>query len=241
MPEINKLRSLTPFEQHCERWGRGCGSALCKLPGVRVLLCRGSVPCDVLFCGEAPGESENLVGRPFVGPAGKLLDQIVARSLAGWQIPGTVGPGYNGVTCAFTNIVACIPRDPETGGKASEPLPDEIRQCGQRLAEFIALARPRLVVAVGALAAEWLGGKAYQGKRGPYLPAEAISGAALDDPGSLRAALERRPRPAARGIPLVSIDHPAYLLRLNVAMRGLALQRAVVTLRTAVEDMLENQ
>jgi uracil-DNA glycosylase len=63
-----------------------------------VVLCRGRLPCDVLFVGEAPGVSEDVLGRPFVGPAGKLLDTIVERALDGQY------------DCAMTNLVACIPK-----------------------------------------------------------------------------------------------------------------------------------
>lgn len=183
-----------------------------------MVFCRGSLPCDVLFCGEAPGESENVIGQPFVGPAGKLMDYIVARALEDYQAPGTEGPGYNSVRWAFTNVVACIPRDPESGGKAGEPTPDEIRACKGRLAEMVAIARPRLVVAVGTLARDWLDGKMMSSKRSPYAP--------LADAGYSGK--------------VASVDHPAYILRLNVAMKGLAVQRAVVAIRSAVEEMMES-
>jgi uracil-DNA glycosylase family 4 len=73
---------MTRFQLFCQKWGEGCGSTQCAGAN-RVVLVRGSVPCDVLFIGEAPGQSEDVVGRPFVGPAGKLLDRIIEDALSG--------------------------------------------------------------------------------------------------------------------------------------------------------------
>jgi uracil-DNA glycosylase len=49
------------------------------------VLAKGKLPCDVLFVGEAPGESEDVTGTPFIGPAGRLLDEMIAN--AGYNRP----------------------------------------------------------------------------------------------------------------------------------------------------------
>lgn len=104
-----------------------------------MVLARGTVPCDVLFVGEAPGVSEDVVGKPFVGPAGKLLDRIIDQSgLA------------NHCTYALTNLICCIPR--EDGSKAGEPSEESILSCRQRLIEFVYLCHPKLIICVGSLA-----------------------------------------------------------------------------------------
>jgi DNA polymerase len=183
------------FQLHCERWSNGCGSELCA-HARKVVLCRGNVPCDVLFIGEAPGESENVIGLPFVGPAGRLLDQVIRQS-------GLAGSGLH---YAMTNLVACVPRDEDGGGKIAEPPDDAVRQCGLRLVEFVALCNPMLVVCVGKLAQGWL------------------------DPGYKHAIkLER-------AVPMIDITHPAAILRANVAQKGLMVQRCVVALRNAIEE-----
>jgi uracil-DNA glycosylase len=69
------------WAEFLQGWGRGCGSNLCPLAR-KVVLARGTLPCDVLFIGEGPGVSEDVTGRPFVGPAGSLLDHIVNTALA---------------------------------------------------------------------------------------------------------------------------------------------------------------
>lgn len=207
-PSDRQQRSA--YATHVIRWADGCGAGIC--PGARRCLARGQVPCDVLFIGEAPGESENIIGQPFVGPAGHLLDRIIAEA----------GPGYSQLherdkkerwtstlSYAITNMVACVPRD-EEGAKTSEPSVEEVKSCAPRLQEFIRICdqgqRLKLIVCVGKVAEDWLDPKAH-----------------------IRVKLHR-------DIPQVAIDHPAGIMRDNVANRGLRVQRAVVILRTALEE-----
>jgi len=129
---------MTPLEQHVETW-KGCMCCPLAFQRGRIVLGRGDVPCDVLFIGEAPGSSEDSLGVPFVGPAGHLLDQIVERS-----VPG-------GLRVAYTNLVACYPAEAKAAG-ANEPAPAEVEACRPRLEQFIAIAKPRLIVRVGKLA-----------------------------------------------------------------------------------------
>ena len=56
---------LTLYERHKQRWADGCGDRCCDL-AKRIVFARGTVPCDVLFLGEGPGESENIIGRTFI-------------------------------------------------------------------------------------------------------------------------------------------------------------------------------
>lgn len=133
---------MTPFQLHRERWYTGCGSDQCEAAR-HIVLARGVIPCDVLFIGEAPGESEDVVGQPFIGPAGKLLDDIINRSK-----PGKL-------RIAWSNVVACIPRVAVLV-KASEPSKEQIESCRPRLREMIELAKPRQIVAVGEIADKYV-------------------------------------------------------------------------------------
>jgi uracil-DNA glycosylase family 4 len=199
---------MTRFQLFYQRWGEGCGSTQCARAN-RVVLVRGSIPCDILFIGEAPGQSEDVIGRPFVGPAGKLLDRIIEDALSGItaneSVPKTLGKDRPS-KLAFTNIVGCIPRE-ENGDKATEPDYDQIMACRPRLEEFVRLADPKLVVAVGALARDY-------------------TDQTVKDSCRLHT-----------GIRKCEIVHPAAILRANVAARGLMVQRATVTLRNAVEEL----
>jgi len=118
----------------------------CELCDVRrkTVLARGKLPCDVLFIGEAPGQSEDVLGKPFVGPAGKLLDVTIEQA------------GGSEVRLAFTNLVCCIPKDELGGNKINEPHKEHIQACSERLLEFIRVAKPCAFVCVGKLAAKWL-------------------------------------------------------------------------------------
>lgn len=141
---------MTPHDAwlaHVERWKDCTRCGLCHQRS-NIVLARGVVPCDVLFVGEAPGQSEDASGLPFKGPAGHLLDDIVTRA---------VSPGIN---CAYTNLVACYPREAKARGE-NEPEHHEILVCRPRLMEFIAIARPRLIVRVGTLAQNYLEHDAY--------------------------------------------------------------------------------
>lgn len=187
----------TLYQVHENKW-KGC--TRCSLHETRKKVClfRGTIPCDMLFVGEAPGVSENLLGQPFVGPAGKLLDEIIKDGFSGAE----------GISYALTNLIGCIPLD-EDGQKTAEPEPDAIEACAPRVQEFVRLAEPQVIVTVGTLSRDYLS-------------------------------------PAARGwkievdpkIKQIHIVHPAAILRMNVAQRGLAVQRCVVTLGNAAENLI---
>jgi uracil-DNA glycosylase family 4 len=186
----------TKYQAFVARWEGGCDSDLCAR-AKHVVLAKGKVPCDILFVGEAPGESEDVVGVPFVGPEGKLLDRIVSKAI----------PAESKVRLAFTNLVGCIPRDEESNNKAAEPDADDITACAPRLRQFVALAKPKLIVALGKLAREWIDQK-YQ------------------------TPVEFDPR-----IPILNLTHPAAILRGAVDQKGLMFQRCVVALAEAYEDV----
>lgn len=142
----------TPYQRHKARWSEGCGDAMCSRvaeAGGRVCLLRGKVPCDVLFIGEAPGKSENVLGQPFVGPAGQLLDRIVKDSIG--QINVMQGVRQRPpLRVAFTNLVGCIPMG-DDGDKVGEPEEEQIVSCAGRLRDVVKLTAPRLIVCVGKL------------------------------------------------------------------------------------------
>lgn len=146
-----KPKVVTNYQEHKDAW-KGCRE--CNLCQGRksVVLARGNIPCDVLFIGEAPGESEDVLGRPFIGPAGKLLDEILERASEG-LVTGTADGDEHELTFCYTNLVACIPR---SDGKITQPEEHQIRACARRLEEMIKLANPKLIVCVGKLAEKWI-------------------------------------------------------------------------------------
>ncbi len=91
----------------------------------------GAEDADILFIGEAPGWHEDQQGRPFVGPAGKFLDELLASiNLKREQV-------------YIANVIKCRP----TGNR--DPLPVEIRNCRKWLERQIELISPKMVVTLG--------------------------------------------------------------------------------------------
>ena len=138
MKFINSLNLLKRIQKHKNRW-KDC--QLCPLSEKRykVVLYRGNIPSDVLLISEAPGQSEDVIGKPFVGPAGSVLDNIMLSARA---MPGT--PHF---TFSVTSIVSCIPLDVE--GTIRQPHKLEVIACQDRLIEYIDIANPSLIVTLG--------------------------------------------------------------------------------------------
>lgn len=93
-----------------------------------------------LFIGEGPGRNEDQQGEPFVGPAGKLLDNMLA----------TMGV-KRGQNAYIANIVKCRPTD--DNGRDRPPSPQEVASCLPYLQRQIALIQPTVLVALGKTAA----------------------------------------------------------------------------------------
>lgn len=133
----------------------------------------GRRDADWLVIGEAPGAEEDRRGEPFVGRAGQLLDAMLAAL------------GLQREAVYIANILKCRP--PQN----RDPRPAEVVACKGYLARQIALLRPRLILAVGRIAAQNL------------LEVETPI-------GRLRGTVHRY---GATAIPVVVTYHPAYLLR----------------------------
>ena len=95
----------------------------------------GAQDAEVMFIGEGPGEQEDLQGEPFVGRAGKLLDDMLAMI------------GLDRSRVYIANIVKCRPP------KNRDPLPDEQEACIGWLEDQLALVDPKLIVCLGRIAA----------------------------------------------------------------------------------------
>ncbi len=91
----------------------------------------GSAESGIFFLGEAPGYNEDVQGRPFVGAAGQLLDELLA------------GIGLDRRSVFITNVVRHRP--PEN----RDPLPEEVTACDVWLRRHLELLRPRVIVTLG--------------------------------------------------------------------------------------------
>ncbi len=112
----------------------------CRLCETRTNAVPGEGPSDapVMFIGEGPGAAEDRQGRPFVGPAGQLLNQLL------------LGAGLRRPEVFITNIVKCRPPNNR------EPHPDEVAACSEYLEGQIALLQPRLICLLGRPATQTL-------------------------------------------------------------------------------------
>jgi uracil-DNA glycosylase family 4 len=137
----------------------------------------GRRDADLLVIGEAPGADEDRQGEPFVGRAGQLLNAMLRA----------IGLPRNEVYIA--NILKCRPPNNR------DPQPDEAAACTPYLVRQIGLVKPRVMLAVGRIAAQWM------------LQTDAPI-------GRLRGRVQHY---GEAGIPLVVTYHPAYLLRSPLA------------------------
>ena len=104
----------------------------------------GAQPAEVLFVGEAPGRSENVRGKPFCGPSGRILRQAIAKAT---EIAGLgEEPSY-----FITNIVKCRPTDSK-GGKNRIPTAKEAWACREWLNNDITKTQASIVVLLGKTA-----------------------------------------------------------------------------------------
>ena len=113
---------------------------LCTLAQTRKLAVpgEGPAPAPVMLIGEGPGRNEDEQGRPFVGAAGKFLEELLAAA------------GLQRAQVYITNVVKCRP--PEN----RDPLPAEVAACAGYLERQIELVDPRVIVTLGRFSmARW--------------------------------------------------------------------------------------
>ena len=137
----------------------------------------GNKRADILFVGEGPGEQEDIQGEPFVGPAGKLLDDMLSII------------DLNRQNCYIANIVKCRPpqnRDPQ-----------DIEQdaCIAFLRNQVALIRPKIIVCLGRIAAKRLINQDYRITRehGRWICSNGVWMTAIYHPSALLRDAGKRP------------------------------------------------
>ena len=133
----------------------------------------GPEDAEVLFIGEGPGEQEDLKGEPFVGPAGRLLDEMLTII------------DLSRETCYIANIVKCRPPHNR------DPLPVEQEACIGWLRAQTKLLRPKIIVCLGRIAASGRR-KAGSGSRRSITPPRCCATRAS---GPMRSAISRAYRP----------------------------------------------
>ncbi len=161
----------------------------------------GNPFADIVFVGEAPGSEEERMGEPFVGPAGQKLTKIIAAM------------GLKREEVYISNICKFRPAMENQGSGNRKPTLEEMQSCLPFIVAELGIIEPRMVVALGATAAEGLGLKgAVSGLRGRFHD--------------------------AYGIPMRVTFHPSFILREERDNGGMRVKRQVWEDMLAVMDFL---
>jgi uracil-DNA glycosylase len=140
---------------------RGCKACDLYLRGTQTVFGEGPRKAEIMFVGEQPGDAEDLAGHPFVGPAGRLLDQALEEA------------GIDRSLVYVTNVVKHFKWEPRGKRRIhAKPNAGEIGACRPWLETEIALVKPRVIVCLGATAAQALLGKSFKvsKQRGEFVP-----------------------------------------------------------------------
>ena len=139
--KLSRLRAEASLCRACPLWRRG----------TQTVFGEGSTKARLVLVGEQPGDKEDLAGRPFVGPAGKLLD----RALEDARIERE--------TVYVTNAVKHFKWTPRGKRRIHQrPTANEVRACRPWLDAELAILEPDAIVCLGATAAQALLGRAFR-------------------------------------------------------------------------------
>ncbi|HEY3122151.1 MAG TPA: UdgX family uracil-DNA binding protein [Vicinamibacteria bacterium] len=140
-PTLTALREAAAGCRACDLWKRG----------TQTVFGEGGRRARAMFVGEQPGNDEDLAGRPFVGPAGKLFDKALAEA------------GLDRSETYVTNVVKHFKWEPRGKRRIhAKPNAQEIHACRPWLEAEIALVQPKVIVCLGATAAQALLGKKFR-------------------------------------------------------------------------------
>ncbi len=135
------ITSIQDLPETLEQIGADLGECTrCQLHSNRthIVFGEGNPAARVVLVGEGPGQEEDRLGRPFVGPAGRLLDRIIAAM------------GWRRTEVYICNVIKCRPP------RNRDPQPDEIESCGSFLRRQLEAIRPQAILALGSFATQFL-------------------------------------------------------------------------------------
>ena len=130
---------------------RGCKACDLYKRGTQTVFGEGPARAEIMMVGEQPGDAEDIAGHPFVGPAGRLLDKALTEA------------GIDRSRVYVTNVVKHFKWEPRGKRRIhAKPNAAEIGACRPWLETEIALVKPRVLVCLGATAAQALLGRAFK-------------------------------------------------------------------------------
>jgi len=177
---LSKLRQIAKAGQACPLWKRG----------TQTVFGESARKAEVMFIGEQPGNDEDLQGRPFVGPAGKLLDHALEEA------------GIDRAKVYVTNVVKHFKWEPRGKRRIHQkPSAREVAACRPWLDAEIGTVKPKVIVCLGATAAQALLGAQFRvsRQRGEFVESTlAPRVAATVHPSSILRAPDEETRRAER-------------------------------------------
>ena len=148
VPELIPPRPSLPSVRQV---ASGCKACDLYKRGTQTVFGEGPRRAEIMMVGEQPGDAEDIAGHPFVGPAGKLLDRALAEA------------GIDRSLVYLTNVVKHFKWEPRGKRRIhAKPNAAEIGACRPWLDTEIMLVRPRVLVCLGATAAQALLGRAFR-------------------------------------------------------------------------------
>jgi uracil-DNA glycosylase family protein len=140
-PTLRSLRAAAAGCRACDLWERA----------TQTVFGEGPRKAEVMFVGEQPGHEEDLAGRPFVGPAGRLFDRAMREA------------GFDRTLVYVTNVVKHFKWEPRGKRRIhAKPNPLEITACRPWLDAELKVVKPRVLVCLGATAAQTLLGRTFR-------------------------------------------------------------------------------
>jgi uracil-DNA glycosylase len=151
-PTLPKLREAAADCKACDLWKTG----------TQTVFGEGAKKAEILFVGEQPGNDEDLAGRPFVGPAGRVLDEGLEQA------------GIDRTLAYVTNVVKHFKWEPR-GKRRIHAKPNwaEIAACRPWLDAELDVVKPKVLVCLGATAAQALLGRQFRVTKQRGVPVES--------------------------------------------------------------------
>jgi len=196
-PTLPRLQEAAANCKACDLWENA----------TQTVFGEGKRRAKVLFIGEQPGNDEDLQGRPFVGPAGRLLDQALEET------------GIDRRQTYVTNVVKHFKWEPRGKRRIhKKPNSTEIEACRPWLEAEIAAVKPRVIVCLGATAAQTLLGKEFRVSR-----------------------LRGQPIPSPLAHTVIATVHPSSILRApDEQTRRSEMQRFIDDLKIVADALLSD-
>jgi uracil-DNA glycosylase len=159
IPDPPTLRKAAEASERCKA---------CRLweHATQTVFGEGSAAAEVMLIGEQPGDKEDLAGKPFVGPAGKLLDRALDQA------------GIDRKKVYVTNAVKHFKWEPRGKKRIhKKPAADEIAACRPWLETEVSLVKPKVIVCLGATAAQAVIGREFRvtRQRGQFVSQSSLA------------------------------------------------------------------